>query len=140
MSTRSDASRRVPGPPRGRRRPVRGDLAGRLRAAREAEAGGGGSLLRLSGEVILLLKDLAVDPRVPRDAKVTAGAAAAYLVSPLDIIPDWVPVLGQLDDLVVIAAAFRRLLGAAGYDTIYDVWRGSDEGLALVLTLAGIQD
>jgi uncharacterized membrane protein YkvA (DUF1232 family) len=141
MTTRSEAGgTQVPGPPRGRRRFVRGDLASRIRAARAAEGGGGGSLLRLSGEVILLLKDLATDPRVPTDAKVVAGAAAAYLVSPLDLVPDWIPVVGQVDDMVVVAVAFRRLLTAAGYDTIYDVWRGSDEGLALVLALAGVQD
>jgi uncharacterized membrane protein YkvA (DUF1232 family) len=94
----------------------------------------------LLSDVILLLKDLALDPRVPWRDKVLAGFAAAYLVSPIDLVPDFIPGLGQADDLVVAVWAFRRLLTAAGYDVIYELWRGSDEGLALVLTLAGVQD
>lgn len=109
---------------------------------REAETAGtpGASLLRLVADVVLLLKDLAADPRVPRGDKLVAALAAGYLVVPVDLIPDWLPVVGQVDDLVVLAMAVRRLLGAAGYDVIYELWRGTDEGLALVLTLAGIEE
>jgi uncharacterized membrane protein YkvA (DUF1232 family) len=132
---------RVPGPPLGRRRPLLGDTWRRIQAAKDAETTGnpGVSLLHLLGDVILLLKDLATDPRVPRADKIAAGVAAAYLVSPIDIIPDWIPAFGQADDLAVLAVAFRRLLNGAGYDLIYEKWRGTDEGLALVLTLAGVQ-
>jgi uncharacterized membrane protein YkvA (DUF1232 family) len=131
----------VPGPPKGRRRPLLGDTWKRIQAAQEAESSGNAaaSLLRLLGDVVLLLKDLATDPRVSRSDKIVAGLAAAYLVSPIDIVPDWIPVFGQADDLAVIAMAFRRLLNGAGYDLIYATWRGSDEGLALVLTLAGVE-
>ncbi|MGH3666562.1 MAG: YkvA family protein, partial [Egibacteraceae bacterium] len=132
----------VPGPPRGRRRPAVGDVVRRVQDMRDAERDGGGGrvLLRLVQDVVLLLKDLALDARVPRSAKVVAGLAAAYLVSPVDIIPDWVLGIGQADDVAVAVLAFRRLLHAAGYDVIYELWRGSDEGLALVLTLAGVQE
>ena len=136
-------SPRVPGPPRGRRgRDSLGSVRRRVQAMREAETEGGGTaaLLRLLGDVILLLKDLATDPRVPRADKIVAGLAAGYLVSPVDLIPDWLLGIGQADDLAVIALAFRRLLNGAGYDLIYELWRGSDEGLALVLTLAGVQE
>lgn len=142
MSTTSRASR-VPGPPRGRRQPVLGDVLQRVEAMREAEQGNsslGGALLQLLTDVVLLLKDLAIDPRVSTRDKVLAGCAAAYLVSPFDLVPGFVPLVGQADDLVVAAWAFRRLLGAAGYDVIYELWRGSDEGLALVLALAGVQE
>ncbi|HVM20663.1 MAG TPA: YkvA family protein [Egibacteraceae bacterium] len=132
----------VPGPPRGRRRQSLGDAVRRVQAMREAETAGtpGASLLRLVADVVLLLKDLAADPRVPRGDKLVAALAAGYLVVPVDLIPDWLPVVGQVDDLVVLAMAVRRLLGAAGYDVIYELWRGTDEGLALVLTLAGIEE
>ena len=131
----------VPGPPRGRRRAALGDTWRRIQAAEEAEHSGfpGAGLLRTVGDVILLLKDLAVDPRVPRADKIVAGIAAAYLVSPVDLVPDWLPGVGQADDLAVIAMAFRRLLNGAGYELIYELWRGTDEGLALVLTLAGVE-
>ena len=136
-------SPRVPGPPRGRRgRDSIGDAWRRVQAMREAETTGSAasSLLRLLGDVILLLKDLATDPRVSRADKIVAWLAAGYLVSPVDLIPDWLVGIGQADDLAVIALAFRRLLHGAGYDVIYELWRGSDEGLTLVLTLAGVQE
>lgn len=119
------------------------DVLRRVQAMREAEetAGSGiSTLLLLARDVILLLKDLAVDPRVSRGDKLFATAAAAYLVLPIDLVPDFIPVLGQADDLGVAILAVRRLLNAAGYDVIYELWRGSDEGLALLLTLAGVQE
>ena len=137
-----DSTPAVPGPPRGRRRESLGDAWRRVQSARDAETGGNApaALLRILGDVVLLLKDLATDPRVPRADKIAAGLAAAYLVSPVDLIPDWLPGVGQADDVAVIMLAFRRLLAGAGYDVIYELWRGSDEGLALVLTLAGVQE
>lgn len=130
----------VPGPPLGRRRASLGETWRRVQAAQDAETGGNAavSLFQLLGDVILLLKDLATDPRVPRSDKIVAGLAAAYLVSPVDVVPDWIPLFGQADDLAVMTLALRRLLSGAGYDLIYSKWRGSDEGLALVLTLAGV--
>ena len=136
----------VPGPPRGQRRErgAVGDVLRRIEAARAAESEGSPAsaavgLLRVAGDAILLLKDTASDPRVPRRTKVLVALAAVYLVSPLDLVPDVIGVVGQLDDLAVAVLAVRRLLRDAGYDVIYDLWRGSDEGLALVLTLAGVQ-
>ncbi len=99
-----------------------------------------GAVLEFVRDVILLLKDLAVDPRVPRVDKVIALAAAAYLVSPIDLVPDVIPVIGQIDDVGVTAFAVHRLLAGAGYDMIYELWRGSDEGFSLLLTLAGVQE
>lgn len=135
---------RVPGPPRGRRRrPAVGDIIRRVQAAREAEQTSGlgvGALLGLVRDVILLLKDLAIDPRVPRAAKLLAGLAVAYLVSPVDLVPDIFPAIGQLDDLGVALFAVRLLVQRAGFAVIYELWRGSDEGLALVLTLAGVEE
>ena len=130
----------VPGPPRGRRGKVRGELLDRVRAMRDAETGGlsARALLALLRDVILLLKDLATDPRVPRREKILAGAAAAYLVLPLDLVPDFLPLVGQADDWWVALAALRRLVAGAGYEVVYDLWRGTDEGLAVVLSVAGV--
>jgi uncharacterized membrane protein YkvA (DUF1232 family) len=52
------------------------------------------------------------DPRVPIAAKVIFGAAVVYMLSPLDIVPDWLPVLGQADDLVVLLAGVNLFLRA----------------------------
>jgi uncharacterized membrane protein YkvA (DUF1232 family) len=133
-------SLRVPGPPKGRRGRVPAGARDRIQAMREAERSGGRlAVLRFAVDVILLLKDLAVDPRVAREDKLVAGAAAAYLVSPVDLVPGVIPVIGQLDDLVVALLAARRLLTGAGYDVIYGLWRGSEEGLALLLMLSGVK-
>jgi uncharacterized membrane protein YkvA (DUF1232 family) len=108
---------------------------------RAAEAGGATAegLLSFLWDVILLVRDLALDRRVSRADKVVAAAAVAYLLLPFDIVPDALPVLGQIDDLGIVALALRRLLNAAGFDLLYELWRGSDEGLTVVLTLAGVE-
>jgi uncharacterized membrane protein YkvA (DUF1232 family) len=135
---------RVPGPPRGRRKRLEvGDVLRRVQQAREAEKASGlgaGALLQVAWDAILLLKDLTVDPRVPLRAKLLAGLAVAYLVSPFDLVPDFVPVLGHADDLGLAVLAVCWLLREAGFTVIYELWRGSDEGLALVLTLAGVEE
>lgn len=89
-------------------------------------------------DVALLLKDCLVDARVPRRDKWVLAAVGAYLVSPLDLVSDSVPVLGQLDDLGIALWGLRRLLHAAGSPVITDLWRGDDDGLALVLSAAGM--
>lgn len=116
--------------------------ADRVRVMRAREAWGADlkALLRLVKDVGLLLKDCVVDPRVPRQEKLIAVGAGAYLLSPIDLVPDWIPVLGQTDDLAVLVWAFRRLVRAAGYDVLRELWRGTDEGLALILTIARVED
>jgi uncharacterized membrane protein YkvA (DUF1232 family) len=51
---------------------------------------------------IALLKAVWQDPRTPRSAKIVLGATVAYALSPIDIIPDFIPVIGHLDDLVIV--------------------------------------
>lgn len=89
-------------------------------------------------DVALLLKDCAIDARVPRAEKWILASVAVYLLSPVDLVPNPIGVLGQLDDLGVAIWALRRLLRAAGPDVVRDLWRGDDEGLALVLSAAGM--
>lgn len=131
----------VPLPPRGRRPLTAGELRARVQSMRQAELSrGGGTMPGFVRDVILLLKDLAVDPRVPRRDRLVALGAAFYVVSPIDFVSDAIPVLGQLEDVGVVVYAAHRLLTGAGYETIYQLWRGSDQGLALLLTLAGVQE
>lgn len=91
---------------------------------------------RFVPDVVVLFRDVAADPRVPRRVKVEVGAAAVYLLSPFDVIPDFVPGLGQLDDVAVIGWAIRRLLLAAGENVLREHWRGSDRGLEVLLQAA----
>ncbi len=59
--------------------------------------------LKFSGDVLQFMKDVANDERIPPKDKKILLALIALVISPFDIIPDWIPILGQLDDLVIIA-------------------------------------
>ncbi|HVF03956.1 MAG TPA: YkvA family protein [Frankiaceae bacterium] len=87
-------------------------------------------------DVARLFRDVAQDPRVPKRVKYEVGAAAAYLLMPIDVIPDFIPGLGQLDDIAIIGWAVRRLLMGAGEGVLREHWRGSDQGLELLLQAA----
>lgn len=86
-------------------------------------------------DVARLFRDVARDDRVPRRVKVEVGIAAAYLVLPIDLVPDFIPGIGQLDDLAVIAWAVRRLLLGAGEPVLRELWRGTDRSLDILLQL-----
>jgi uncharacterized membrane protein YkvA (DUF1232 family) len=105
-------------------------LSGRRVAARE--------LATLLPNLILLFKDLARDPRVPRRAKVVLALAAVWLVSPIDLLPEFLPVLGPLDDAVVAALALRYLVRRAGSEVVRDHWRGERATLDAILRAARI--
>ncbi|CAN5823387.1 hypothetical protein BH23ACT10_BH23ACT10_01460 [soil metagenome] len=90
-------------------------------------------------DLALLFKDCAVDARIARRDKWIIAGVAAYLLSPLDLIPDVIPVVGQLDDLGIALWGARQLLRAAGPQIVRDLWRGSDDGLNLVLGAAGMR-
>lgn len=87
-------------------------------------------------DVARLFRDVAKDPRVPKRVKVEVGAAAAYLVLPIDVIPDFIPGLGQLDDVAIVGWAVRRLLMGAGENVLREHWQGSDRGLEVLLQIA----
>ena len=139
----------VPGPPHGRRRHLTAASAGlgerieAMRAAEELQTSQSAlrGLLTLACDVVLLLRDLSKDPQVP--GHVTTRpllVAVAYALSPVQVIPNHVRIVGRADELLVLAWAFRRILRDAGYARIYAHWRGSDEGLAVVMALAGVQE
>lgn len=97
-------------------------------------------LAKFLGHTGRLLWALARDARVPRTAKVVAALAAAYVVSPLDLVPDFIPTVGRIDDIYLVVRSLRYLVDSAGYDVVRDLWEGSDEGLALLLGLVGTGD
>ena len=62
----------------------------------------------------------------------------AYLASPLDLIPDFIPVVGYADDAIIVAFALRSVVRAAGTDALDRHWPGSPDGLGVVRRLAGV--
>ena len=85
-----------------------------------------------------LLVRLARDPRVPVRAKVLAAAAAAYAISPIDLVPDFIPLIGRSDDLVVVALALDHLIEEAGVAVVREHWDGPDEVLSLIVDVVGM--
>lgn len=88
--------------------------------------------------LVKLLVRLARDPRVPVRAKVFAAAAAAYAISPIDLVPDFIPLIGRSDDLVVVALALDYLVQEAGVAVVREHWDGSDEVLSLIVDVVGM--
>lgn len=97
-------------------------------------------LLRLAPDVVRLLKRLASDKAVPVGVRIWLGALVVYLVSPIDVIPDFIPVLGYADDAIIVAIALRYATRHAGARAIERHWPGTPQGLAAVLRLAGLGD
>ncbi|TFB86854.1 DUF1232 domain-containing protein [Cryobacterium algoricola] len=95
-------------------------------------------LLRLAPDVVRLLKRLATDRTVSIGVRIWLGVLLVYLVSPIDLIPDFIPVLGYADDALVVAIALRFAVQRAGRDAVEHHWPGTPEGLAAILRLAGL--
>lgn len=85
---------------------------------------------------VALLRDILRDPSVPRRAKLAPVAAIVYLAFPIDLIPDFIPGVGQLDDALVVAWALRHLVRSAGRDRVAHHWRGDPATLDRILRLA----
>lgn len=96
-------------------------------------------LLRLAPDLVRLIRRLVVDPAVPRAARWWLAGLLAYLVSPIDLVPDFLPVIGYADDAIVVAVALRFAIRHAGMPTIERHWPGTPDGLRSVLTLVGIR-
>lgn len=91
-------------------------------------------------DCVVLVRRLVADPRVPRRRKLVLWLVAGYLAFPIDLVPDFIPVAGQLDDAVVIALGLRALLKGSGADLLREHWPGPQGSLAVVLRLAGATD
>jgi uncharacterized membrane protein YkvA (DUF1232 family) len=88
--------------------------------------------LTLLPNLIKLLGRLLRDDRVPRRRKLVVGASLGYLVSPIDILPDLIPVVGMVDDVLVVALAVNHLIAVAGEDVVLEHWDGPRDLLDLV--------
>ena len=105
-------------------------LSGRRVAAKE--------LALLLPEPVLLFKDLLRDPRVPRGPKIALGIGVVWLVSPIDLLPEFLPVLGPLDDAVVAALVLRYLVKRAGVDVVRSALARRPDTLGVILRAARI--
>jgi len=91
------------------------------------------ALARFIPDCLVLFKRLLGDDRIPRRRKLLLAASVAYLAMPVDLVPDFIPVAGQLDDAIVVALALRSIKRAAGPAVIRELWPGPPESLAALL-------
>lgn len=92
-------------------------------------------LLRLLPDTLRLLKRLAADPRLPRRIRVGLTGLLVFLASPIDLIPDFIPVLGYADDVIIIAVMLRWVTRTAGAQALAEHWPGTPDGLAALCRL-----
>ena len=87
-------------------------------------------------DCIVLLQRLLKDPRVPRRQKLLLAALIGYLAMPIDLIPDFIPVAGQLDDAIIVALVLRTILRASGPQLLREHWPGPPASLNAISRLA----
>jgi len=95
-------------------------------------------VLRVYPDVLRLLIRLSRDPRVSRPVRWRLLIAVAYNVQPINLIPDFIPVVGMLDNVVVTAWAVRSAVRRSGPEVVFSLWRGSPAGFALLCRLCRI--
>jgi len=103
-------------------------IAGRRESAR--------ALAGFIPDCIVLCSRLLRDPRVPRGRKMLFVALGGYLALPFDFVPDFIPVAGQLDDVIIVALVLRSFLRSGGEPLVREYWPGPESTLALILRLA----
>jgi uncharacterized membrane protein YkvA (DUF1232 family) len=94
------------------------------------------ALLTLIPDCVILVGRLARDPRVTRRRKLLLLALVGYLALPFDLVPDFIPVAGQLDDAIIVVLILRRFVRSGGEELIRELWPGPEQSLALILRLA----
>jgi uncharacterized membrane protein YkvA (DUF1232 family) len=94
-------------------------------------------VVRLLPDVLRLAASLARDPVTPRSCRIALAGLALWIASPIDLIPEFVPVAGPLDDIVVAAIVLRWVGRRIGEQALKDHWPGTPEGFELVLRLLG---
>ncbi|MDQ2585112.1 YkvA family protein [Saccharothrix yanglingensis] len=94
--------------------------------------------LRLLPDLLRLVRRLAADRDLPRGARVRVALLLVYLASPIDLVPDFIPVLGYADDAIVVAAVLRGVVRRAGLDAVRGHWPGTDDGFAALTRLTGL--
>jgi uncharacterized membrane protein YkvA (DUF1232 family) len=91
---------------------------------------------RLIPDCVVLISRLVRDRRVPRRRKLLLLALGAYLVLPFDVVPDFIPIAGQLDDAILVALVLRHLVRTQGAGLVRELWPGPERSVELVLRLA----
>jgi uncharacterized membrane protein YkvA (DUF1232 family) len=93
--------------------------------------------LRLLPDLLTLLRRLTADRTLPRGIRVRLVLLLVYLASPIDLVPDFLPVIGYADDAIIVALVLRSVIRKAGNGPLEQHWPGTPAGLVLIQRLAG---
>jgi uncharacterized membrane protein YkvA (DUF1232 family) len=88
-------------------------------------------------DCLVLVRRLLGDARVPRRRKLLLAGLVGYLALPFDLVPDFIPVAGQLDDAIIVALVLRAVLRGGGPELLREQWPGPERSLAVLLRLIG---
>jgi len=94
--------------------------------------------LRLAPDVLRLTHRLVADSTVPRGVRLWLLVLLVYLLSPIDLVPDFIPVIGYADDAIIVALVLRFATRHAGAAAVERHWPGSDQGLRALRSVAGL--
>jgi uncharacterized membrane protein YkvA (DUF1232 family) len=94
--------------------------------------------LRLLPDVVRLLRRLAGNDSLPRGIRIRLVLLLAYLALPIDLVPDFIPILGYADDAIIVTAVLRGIVKRAGLESVRAHWPGTDDGFAAVCRLCGL--
>ena len=90
-------------------------------------------------DCIVLVSRLARDRRISRPRRAALFVVLGYLALPIDLVPDFLPGIGQLDDAVVLGLALRLVVHGGGIEMVREAWPGPEASLTLVLRAAGLE-
>jgi uncharacterized membrane protein YkvA (DUF1232 family) len=90
-------------------------------------------------DCLVLMRRLLADPRVPRSRKCLLVGLVGYLALPFDLVPDFIPIAGQLDDVIVVGLVLRAVVRTDGGELVRKHWPGPQRSLELVLRAAGVR-
>ena len=94
--------------------------------------------LRLLPDTLRLLRRLARDKALPRSVRVRLWLLFGYLASPIDLVPDFIPVIGYADDAIIVAAVLRSVVRRAGAQAVHRNWPGTASGLVALWRAAAL--
>ncbi len=94
-------------------------------------------LLGLIPDVLRMLRSVIADRAAPPDVRLVLVGLLAWILSPIDLIPEFIPVLGPIDDIVVAVIALRYVRRRIGVEDLRRRWNGTPEGFALLIRVIG---
>ncbi len=94
--------------------------------------------MRLLPDTLRLLHRLAKDASLPRGVRLRLALLFVYLAMPIDLIPDFIPVIGYADDAIIVCAVLRSVVRRAGAEVVRRHWPGTPDGLAALWKVAGL--